>query len=207
MLLKLKITLLFSLLYVAVVTAQFGYGLTASNDIYHRYSNPKDGIASPSAGSLLLNLAAGPKIWVGNSKFSVSGEAQASIGLLGLSLGDYKGLGTVSFPLMVKLNFKGLSTFDREGKMGYSIGGGIQYSKTELYKLSDEFATRGVDRSLFKTYIIQAGYGFGISGFGLQGYLRYGFNPDEKSNVMHIGIQYDFNRPMLKKITSPESEL
>ncbi|MBK9256828.1 MAG: hypothetical protein IPM42_15180 [Saprospiraceae bacterium] len=202
---SLVVTLL--LMTVHLVHAQFGYGLTASNDIYHRYSNPKDGIASPSSGSLLLNLGAGPKIWIGNPKFSFSAEAQAVIGLLGMSLGDYKGLGTVAFPIMGKLNFGGLSTFDREGKTGFSIGGGVQYSKTELYKLADKFAEQGVSRKFFATYIVQAGYGFGISGFSLQGFLRYGFNPDSKANTFNFGIQYDFNTPMLKKITNPESEL
>ena len=190
-------------------SAQVGYGFTVTNDLYHRMVNPKEvGVnASRSAGSFLLNLGVGPKIWFGNPKFSFSLEAQASLGFLGLSAGDYKGLGTAAFPILGKFNFKGLSTFDREGKLGFSLGGGVQYNRTEVYGLTRKFQNEGVTRSFFTTYIVQAGYGFGISGFTIQGFLRLGYNPDTKANVGHFGIQYDFNTPMLKKITSPESEL
>jgi hypothetical protein len=188
--------------------AQFGYGFTVSNDLYHRYVNPKDDIASPSAGSAILNLGVGPKIWIGNKNISFSAEGQAVLGFLTVSSKDNKGLGSIAFPVMAKLNFKGLSTFDKEGKMGFSIGGGFQENRTEFFGLSDEFLAKGVRRNYFKTYIVQAGYGFGLSGFTAHGFLRYGFNPDIKSvSTLNIGLQFDFNRPMLKKITNPESEL
>jgi hypothetical protein len=200
---------IFSLCFITVayaLNAQFGYGLTATNDLYHRYSNPKDGIASPSAGSAILNLGVGPKIWIGSRKVTFSAEALANIGFLGLASKDYKGLGTVSYPIMGKLNFNGLSGLDKEGQLGFSIGGGIQYAKTELFGLSDEYKAKGVKRSLFKTYIAQAGYGFGLSGFAVQGFLRYGWNK-EKANTYSVGIQWDFNYKQLQKISNPESSL
>lgn len=188
--------------------AQFGYGFTVSNDLYQRYINPADEIASPSAGSAILNLGIGPKIWVGNKNISFSAEGQAVLGFLALSSKDYKGLGSIAFPVMGKLNFKGLSTFDKEGRMGFSIGGGFQQNRTEFFGLSDEFVSKGVTRNYFTTYIIQGGYGFGLSGFTAHGFVRYGFNPDIKNiSTLNIGLQFDFNRPMLKKITNPESEL
>lgn len=186
---------------------QFGYGFTLTNDLYHRYANPKDGIAARSAGSAILNIGGGPKIWIGGQNVSFSAEAQATIGFLGLAVKDYKGLGTAAFPIMGKINFNGLSGLDKEGRIGLSLGGGIQYSRTELYGLADDYADKGIERKLFKTYIAQAGYGFGLSGFGLQGYLRYGWNKNTKANIMAIGLQWDFNLKMLKKITSPESSL
>jgi hypothetical protein len=189
------------------ISAQFGYGFTASNDLYHRYVNPANSDASPAAGSALLNLGLGPKIWLGNKNVSFSVESQAVFGFLGLSTQEYKGLGTLAIPVIGRLNFKGLSTFDREGKMGWSIGGGLQFNKTELYGLKPEFASKGIERNFFTTYVVQAGFGFGLSGFTAHGIVRYGFNPDEKSNSLNIGLQYDFNAPMLKKITNPESEL
>lgn len=202
-----KNSLLLLLLSFAInAKAQFGYGVTVISDIYHRYSNPSDGIAGRSAGSAILNIGAGPKIWIGGRKMSFSAEAAANIGFLGLALKDYKGLGTVSYPIMGKLNFNGLSGLDKEGQLGLSIGGGIQYSKTELYGLSDEYTALGVKRPLFKTYIAQVGYGFGLSGFGAQGFIKYGWNK-EKANVLSIGIQWDFNLKQLKKISSPESSL
>lgn len=200
------------ILYVVIISseslrAQFGYGFTASNDLYHRYVNPDDGKSKPSSGSALLNLGLGPKIWIGGKNISFSAETQAVIGFLGLSAKEYKGLGTVAFPFIGRLNFKGLSTFDREGKLGWSIGGGIQFNKTELYGLTDEFAGKGIRRNFFTTYVVQAGFGFGLSGFTAHGIVRYGFNSDDKSKTLNIGLQYDFNAPMLKKITNPESEL
>ncbi len=57
------------------------------------------------------------------------------------------------------------------------------------------------------TYVVQIGYGLGISGFTTHGFLRWGILPEEKSQVMHVGLQYDFNRPVMKLINSPESAL
>lgn len=200
--------LLFGLQNVGM--SQFGYGFTGNLDFYQRYVNPQsttNDVYSRSAGSALLNLGLGPKIWLGGKKTSVSLEAMAVLGALGLSTKDYKGLGMVAFPIMAKLNFKGLSSFDKEGKLGFSIGGGIQYSKTEIFGLTDDFVTNGVTRSYFQTYIVQAGYGFGLSGFTAHGFTRYGFNPDTESSTLNIGIQIDINVPMIKKISNPESEL
>jgi len=188
--------------------SQFGIGLTASHDLYHYYQNPDDDLEeSTSAGSALLNLGIGPKIWMGNNDFSISFEAQATIGLFGLSVKDYKGLGTTSFPIMAKFNFGGLSALDKEGKFGWSIGAGIQYSKTELYYVKGSFTEKGGQRDLFKTYIGQLGYGFGMSGFSAHGFIRFGYHPDNGARSFNVGIQYDFNIPKLRQITDPESEL
>ena len=190
------------------VNAQFGYGFTASTDLYSRYVNPKDNILSPSSGSALLNLGAGPKIWIGGKKFSFSAEGQAVLGFLSLSSGDYKGLGSISFPVLGKFNFKGLSGFNSEGQTGFSIGGGIQWSKTEFFGLQDDAKSKGVIRDYFPPYVVQLGWGFGVSGFVLQAIARYGINPDDSSsNTLNIGFQYDFNLPLLKRIDNPESAL
>lgn len=189
------------------VYGQFGYGITASNEIYQRYSNPKDDIAYGGSGSAILNFGIGPKIWIGGNNLSFSAETQATIGLLGLGVKDYKGLGMSSFPIIGKLNFGGLSALDKEGKFGFSIGGGIQYSKTELYYLRDKFEDAGVERKLFKTYIGQVGYGFGMSGFTAHAFLRFGYNSDTEANTFNFGLQYDFNIPKLKQITNPSNDL
>ncbi len=201
-----SILLLFFALHIG--HAQFGYGLTFQNDLYQRFTNPEsDEDVYRSAGSAILNFAIGPKIWVGGKKASLSVEGLAGIGVLGLAVKDYKGLGTSYFPIMAKLNFNGLSGFDKEGKMGFFIGGGVQYSRTELYGLTSKYEALGVDRSLFMTYVAQAGYGFGISGFGVSGTLKYGWNPDTKANLLAVGVQWDFNAPKLKKIQDSSSSL
>lgn len=190
------------------ISAQFGIGLTFSNDLYNIYNNPSDGIAHRRNGSALLNLSLGPKIWVGGEKFSVSVEGQANLSPLGLALKDYKGLGAVSFPFLAKLNFGGLSGMNDSMAFGFSVGGGIQYNRTELFGLSEEFASQGVVRDYFRTYNIQAGYGIGISGFTAELFSRYGFNPDlDGANNFHVGLQFGFNIVALKKIRKPESEL
>lgn len=191
------------------VKAQFGIGLTAGTDLYNRYSNPVDDTGEHRAnGSVLLNLALGPKIWVGGENFSFSMETQANLGILGLALPDYKGLGNFSIPIMGKFNFAGLSGLNKEGRFGLSLGGGIQYNKTELYYQTRDFKDKGGKRAFFKTYVVQVGYGFGISGFSAQFFTRYGFNPDlDGANSINVGLQFDFNIPKLKKIDDPNSRL
>ena len=187
---------------------QFGIGLTVTNDLYNRYGNPTDSIAHGGNGSEILNLGLGPKIWYGGEKMSVSLESYANLGLLGLSIPDFKGIGNVSFPLIAKLNFRGLSGLNKEGKTGFSIGGGLQWNKTELFFLSNSFEDRGVTRDFYRTYVVQAGYGFGLTGFGVQFFTRYGWNPDfDGGNSLNIGFQFDFNILKLKQIDDPASQL
>ena len=184
-----------------------GYGFTVSNDFYLRAINPSANGDSRAAGSVLLNIGVGPKLWLGGEKFSVSGEALAVFSPFALSLGDYKGLGMASFPMMLKLNFGGLTGLDKEGKFGLHVGGGIQYTRTELFYVSNEFESEGGTRDLFKTYIAQVGYGFGMSGFGGCVYGRYGWNADTDASLFSLGLQFDFNVPMVRKINNPESSL
>lgn len=203
-----KYILLLSFWAVALsMFGQVGIGFVASNDLYQWYKNPEDGISDPSHGNAILNLSAGPKLWVGGKKFSVSFEGQANVGLTGFTVGENKGLGSVAIPIIGSFNFAGLSGLDREGKIGFSIGGGVQYNKTELYGLKQEFVDRGVTRDYFRTIVVQAVCGFGVSGFGLSGVLRYGFDPDSEASSFNFGIQYDFNLPMMKKIDDPNSAL
>lgn len=193
---------------VGVATSQVGVGFTFSEDLYNVVSNPEDGIASNKNGSAILGFGLGPKIWFGKKDFAVTLEAQAAIAPLGLSLKDYKGLGSVSFPIMAKLNFGGMAGYSRLMKGGFSVGGGLQYNKTEIFGLDQEFADRGVQRNYFKTYNVQVAGGVGISGFIGSVFVRYGFNPDlSGASNLHIGIQADFNIQQLKKIERPESAL
>ena len=70
--------------------AQFGFGFTVSNDLYQRYTNPKDVVGARSSGNAILNLGLGPKIWVGSKKVSASIEAQVNMGFTAFSLSSYK---------------------------------------------------------------------------------------------------------------------
>jgi len=185
------------------VSAQVAFGLTMKTELYSRYANPSDDIASRSAGSALLNIGLGPKVWFGGKNFAVSPEATVVFSPLALSTGDFKGLGAVSFPLMVKLHFGGLSSFV-DNKFGFALGGGLQFTRTELFGLSNEFEDLGVERDYFRTYIVEADFGFGVSGFTLHGLVRYGFNPDSDANTISVGVGYDFNVPRLKERADSE---
>lgn len=192
------------------LNAQFGYGLTVTNDLYQRFTNPTSEIGESiyeSSGSTLLNIGVGPKLWLGNQNFSISVEASANLGIFAFAIKDYKGMGTASFPMLINLNFKGLSGFDPEARQGFSIGGGIQYTKTELYGVTDKFEKKGLERKLFPSYLVHAAYGFGLQGFAAAGFVRYGFHPDNDGKTLSIGVQWDFNSAKLKKRFSKASEL
>lgn len=195
----------FSCLGIKNTQAQFGVGVVFSNDFYQRFTNPTD---EYSAGNVLTNLAFGPKIWVGKSSFSFSVEAQAGIGLFGFDASKYKGIGMSHFPIIGSFNFKGTSGFGNDLKKGFSLGGGVQYNRTELFGLSKEFKDQGITRSFFPTYIIQAAGGVGFNGFVVLGFIRYGFHPDNKSNSLNIGIQTDLNIIAFRKnLKNPNSSL
>lgn len=183
--------------------AQVGYGVTLKTELYSRYVNPESPNVvdepSTSAGSALLNLGIGPKLWFGGKNVSFSPEAAVVFSPFALSSKDYKGLGALSFPIMAKFHFLGMTNFNRDGKFGFALGAGIQYTRTELFGLQNSASDIGVERGYFKTYVVEADFGFGLSGFDLHGLVRYGFNKDSDANTLSIGIGYNFNIPCLKE--------
>ncbi len=187
------------LIFSSVSYAQIGFGTSAGLDIYQRYSNPSDDVAYSASGNLLLNFIFGPKVWIGGKKISLSVEGQVNLGLTSLAIKDYKGLGAVSFPVMAKLNFNGLSGFYQGFAPGFAIGGGLQWSKTELYYLSDKYKNKGVVRNFNRTFIAELDLGVGSFGNILYGYIRYGIDFDDKASVLNIGFIADINYSFKKK--------
>lgn len=200
--LLLLLTLMCSVL--SIEAQSFAWGGTFKHDLYTRYANPSDDIATRSAGSALINIGLGPKVWIGGGDFSFSPEASFMWSPFALSSGDYKGLGAISFPIMAKFEFLGNSNFNNDGKIGFSIGGGVQYSKSELWYLKGSFKEQGVSRPFFQTYIIEADIGFGLSGFDAHLFIRYGWSGDTDANTLNIGMGYDFNIPRLREATDSE---
>ena len=190
--------------FVTASSAQFGYGITAKTGLYERWSNPEDDISSRTSGSALINLGVGPKIWVGGSKFALSVEASANIAPFAFSLGEFKGLGAASFPMIARLNFGGLTALNKKGTMGVSIGGGVQWAKTELFGITSKFEQQGGQRKFYKSFLGEITAGFGMSGFAGYVYIRYGENTDIGVKTFNLGIGYDFNVPTLKVLTDPE---
>ncbi len=183
-----------------VGTSQFNIGVVSGGDLYQRYVNPVDDTGTDrSAGSALINASLGLKLWVGAPAFSVSVEAHANSGTLALNIEEYKGLGALSFPVLAKLNFGGLSAFGiTEDNTGWSIGGGWQLSKTEVYGLSSAARAQGVERNYFPTYIGEVSFGAGTKSKVREFYIRYGFNPDTSANSLNIGVNTTFSIPFMK---------
>jgi hypothetical protein len=203
------ITLCIIGVFPQTLSAQFGIGLTLTNDLYQKYTNPSDDLdLGNSSGSAFLNYSIGPKIWIGKPSFSFSAESQVGLGLLGLDTKNFKGLGMANIPIIGQFNFKGASSLGSDQKIGYSLGGGIQYNRTELFGLREKYKDLGLKRSFFPTYIVQAGGGFGFNGFVLLMYIRYGFHPDSRANSLNVGIQFDLNlRAFRKSFNNPNSAL
>jgi len=193
-----------SIFFLSSITAQLGYGFTSRLELYSRYVNPKDDIASPSSGSAIVNLGFGPKLWLGAEKYSVSIEGTAVFSPFALSVKDFKGLGALSFPVLARLNLGGLSALNKEGKPGFSVGLGYQWTRTELYGLRNKYEDLGVSRNYFRNLVAELGVGYGMGGFAGQLFIRYGRDGDARSNVFSIGLIYDHNAPKLKKTTDPD---
>ena len=193
-----------SLCQTNLIGQQVAWGATVKHDIYNRYANPIDNIASRSAGSAILNVGLGPKLWIGEGDFAFSPEISFMFSPFALSVGDYKGLGAISFPILAKFEFLGNSNFNRDGKFGFSLGGGLQYTRTELWYLKNSFSEQGVERGFFRTYVVEADFGYGMSGFNLHLFVRYGWSNDSNANTLNIGMGYDFNIPRLIKETDPD---
>ncbi|MBK8620373.1 MAG: hypothetical protein IPN79_01095 [Saprospiraceae bacterium] len=209
---KLRIYLfIFFLGFTQWAYGQFGAGFTMNTDIYQRYTNPMDNQnEGRSSGSTLLNFSIGPKLWFGKNNFSFSVESQIGMGFTGYDTDGYKGMGMINVPIIGSFNFNGASTLSKDNKPGFSIGGGIQYNKTEAYGLRDKYVNQGLKRDFFPTYIIQAGggFGFGPSGVAFLGFVRYGFHPDTEASSLNIGIQYDINYLAFRKnFKNPNSAL
>jgi hypothetical protein len=188
-----KVIIIFPLLLsVNLLLGQLELGYVFGLDFYQRYENPSDQIAYEGAGNVLLSPFIGPKLWLGGEAFSLSLEGQVNLGLTTLAIRDYKGLGSVSFPFIAKLNFSGLSGMDKEFKWGFYLGAGMQWTKTELFYLGGDFKNLGVERELFPLYVVELGLGRG--GFGVDGglYARYGFHPDLGGSSFHIGLIFNF---------------
>lgn len=180
------------------------FGNTFGIDLYQFYESPDTNpLGSYRSGSALTNFNWGPKMWLGSGKVNASLEAQVSYAPFAFDVNDYKGLGAVSFPFIASINFNGVSTTSMQSGTGFSIGGGVVLTNSELYFLSDEY--KEFDRSertqYFPAYFGQLGIGFGALGFSGLLYGRYGQGPDEAS-VLSVGFMININKSATKRMRS-----
>lgn len=200
------LSLIMLVFIISTTQAQVGIGLATNGDFYLRYVNPEnpaDSGALRSSGNALLNGGLGPKIWIGDKRFSISLEAQAVFAATAFNVSEYKGLGAVAFPMMARLNFNGLSGLSsNDFSGGFSLGAGVQYNRTELYGVSNRFPD--VTRELFPTYVTELQIGGGGRGVSFYLYGRYGigFTPEwanTGARSLNIGIGTSFNITQMKR--------
>lgn len=141
MLRYLKILIAFLCLGTGSIHAQlkFKTQFYTGFDLYNWYKNPRSSAreceAGLSSGSALSSVPIGTRLLVGKDNFSISAEAGADLQFFALDVNHFKGLGAVAFPLLLKMNFGAVSGFSKTKLVGWSLGGGIQYQKTELFYL------------------------------------------------------------------------
>jgi hypothetical protein len=153
---------------------------------------------SESSSGSVFSSPLGIRVIVGENNFSIGAEAAVNIGLFNLDLNGYKGLGAMSFPLLLKANFNGLSGLSKNKLIGFSIGGGIQYSKTELFGLTQKY--KDLDRSFFPTYVGEIGIGGGVSGSSVVWNTRVGIGKNH-AFVFNTGLVFYIN--YFKQKTKP----
>ncbi len=201
LMIRLFLTTAFIFLVLSISGAQsrldYGIGLTMGTDFYQRHVNPgtESSKKRRSSGNILLNPTIGPKFWLGNSVFSFSLESQINFGMTSFDVNEYKGMGALSFPIMGAFNFEGLSGLEALGVFGLSIGGGIQYVRTELYFQPEEH--QSVNRDFFPVYFGQINLGIGYNGIAAYLYVRLGYG-DGKARALHVGLMTDFNLRRVK---------
>lgn len=191
---------LFFLFFSLHAGAQVGLGMVMGTDFYQHYVNPEmpDVDAKRSVGAAMSSLFLGPKLWMGGNNFSFSVEAHANIAPLAFDVNQYKGLGAVAFPILGKFNFGAASGFNEDKLIGWSLGGGIQYNKTELFGLTKDYAD--LEREFFPTYVGETTVNIGIAGFDVALYLRLGF-AENKASTVNTGFALNFNFGQMAKLT------
>ncbi|MBK6823716.1 MAG: hypothetical protein IPG87_12230 [Saprospiraceae bacterium] len=157
--------------------AQWSSSMVLGMDFYQQYKNPEhvsDQGSSRSSGAAILAIPFGIQVSYGKNNVSIALEAGANFAPLAIDVNEFKGFGAVSFPLMAKFNAGALTGISKNRLIGYSIGGGIQFNRTELFGLNEKF--KEIKRSIFPTYVGELGVGGGVGGFNLILFLRIGFN-------------------------------
>lgn len=176
--------------------------LITGMDLYQWYKNPKCNEAaatrSSSSGTSILAFPLGARFITGVNNFSLSFEASANIGLFSVDINEFKGVGSLAFPLIIKFNQGGLSGFSKNKLLGYSIGGGIQYSRTELFGLTSSF--NYLTRDFFPTYVGEISIGGGVNGASVVFNNRIGIGP-KNSFTLNSGIiiYMNFHKNMKNK--------
>ncbi|NOT36676.1 MAG: hypothetical protein HOP11_04810 [Saprospiraceae bacterium] len=170
---------------------QFNGRFIIGCDLYQWYRNPQNN-SSELGGSSggIFPLVLGTEFMAGKGNYSFGIQTNANLGIFNFDT-DYKGLGAVAFPFIAKVNYGCLSGFSSK-MIGFSVGGGIQYQRTELFGLSSKFDQ--YEREFFPTYIGQIEIAGGLGGLNISYYLRMGLNQELKEAFsFNSGVLFSLN--------------
>ncbi|MCP4442824.1 MAG: hypothetical protein GY810_28295 [Aureispira sp.] len=172
--------------------AQFdvAIGFETELQVYEWQQRPKPQ-ASPyrSVGQVFSFPSIGPKIWFGDWNFlTVSLDGKVAFSPFSLDLVKYKGMGSLSFPTLLKVNFDPTGS---DGSLKLGVGGGVQWTMTELYARPKGYRTKNI---FFMSYIgevsIQIVAGDEFSGGAVELFIRGGGAP-QGAITFSLGIKYN----------------
>lgn len=185
-----RLTILVPIFLIGISTlfGQFRTSIVLGYDFFQRYRNPVSSGPSDegrSSGAVLAAIPLGIEFSVGAPDLSFGIEATCNFSPVALDLHKYKGLGALSFPIIARLNFGAMTGMSRDKMLGFSLGGGLQYNRTELFGLKKSQSL--VTRDFFPTYVGELILGGGIGGFTAGLYLRIG-GADGSSFSINTGL-------------------
>lgn len=169
------------------INAQFQTSIIAGIDVYQIYTNPytKESMHSRSSGAVFSGIPIGVQLSHGIKNNGIALEAAANFAPLSLDLQEYKGLGAIGFPILLKYNYGALSGTSTDKLIGYSAGLGVQMNRTEWFGLSKNYP--GLKRTFFRTYVLELAVGGGVGGYSMYLYTRIGAGADQALSF-NIGI-------------------
>lgn len=182
--------------------SQFNGRLILGIDLYQWYRNPHTNSSQLEGSSGgVLPFILGTEIMAGKNNYSIGLEADINLGVFNFDT-EFKGLGALAIPILMKLNYGCLSGFSTK-IIGASIAGGVQFQKTELFGLSSKYDQ--YERKFFPTYVGQIDLAGGLGGLNFSYYIRIGMNPDKpEAFSLNTGILTRINY-FKKKLDSKNS--
>ncbi len=173
------------------VKSQCKFDILLGTDVYQWYKNPVDPQVTDSPGSAgqIFGINAGFKFSGGGSNIGLAAECGGNFAPLAFDFPRYKGLGAAAYYVLGKINFGALTGFSKDQLFGFSVGAGLQYSRTELFGLIHKYDY--LSRKWFQTYIGEIAVGGGFSQFLIMAYFRLGTSK-EKAWTLQQGVQLSY---------------
>ncbi len=177
--------------------AQVAIGFEGEVSAYQWNKKPRSilvGKGHRSSGQIISLPSFGPKIWFGDWEvFTVSIESKIDFSPFTLDVRKYKGMGAVSFPTILKFNYGPFNQGGNDGATKIGIGGGVQWTKSEIYAKTHEF--KNIENPFFMTYLIELSCqlvvgGADVDGNSIEIFIRPGFGKSQ-ARTFSLGVKYN----------------